>query len=365
MRARFLVTFVICGLLLATAGLKAQINTCNVRGVVSDQNQAPVAGATVEFQAIELGIKFVLHTNKKGEYFQLGVKPGFYNISVSAKGYGTYQMSARLEMGSDFTNHVGNTNNDNVHNFVLPAAGRNIDDRAAATTNITVVGFTPPTSDTRQSLEAKRQRELQKENAEIQKRVTKVKGLNEKLMMASSAGKAGDWEQAVSFAQEATHMAPDIDLTWAVLGDAYLGRGQADQAESAYLKAIELRPNLAGYHNNLARARSQKNDIEHAVPEFVAAIKMDPFNASRYYYNMAAAFTAAHDTDDAVKAWEEVIRLDPTKSDAYYWKAFNLNAQAHPGSTTAISEALKQYLEREPDGRYAESAKQMLQEIKP
>jgi len=197
MRARFswlmsvvLATFVLAG------SLTAQINTCNARGVVSDQNQNPVAGAAVEFQAIELGIKFVLHTNKKGEYFQLGVKPGFYNISVSAQGYGTYQMSTYLEMGSDFTNHVGNTNNDNVHNFVLPPAGKNIDDRAAATSNIRVFGNLGPTQDTRQEREAKRQRELQKENSDIQKRVAKVKGLNEKLLMASSAGKAGDWDQA-------------------------------------------------------------------------------------------------------------------------------------------------------------------------
>src|SRR5437660_4314468 len=145
MRARvsWIGLFVLCAFVL-TGLLSAQINTCNARGVVSDQNRNPVAGATLEFQAIELGIKFVLHTNKKGEYFQLGVKPGFYNISVSAQGYGTYQMSTYLEMGSDFTNHVGNTNNDNVHNFVLPPAGKNIDDRAAATSNIRVFGNLGP-----------------------------------------------------------------------------------------------------------------------------------------------------------------------------------------------------------------------------
>src|SRR5437667_2169403 len=363
MRARFscIGLFVLCAFVL-TGLLSAQINTCNARGVVSDQNQNPVAGAAVEFQAIELGIKFVLHTNKKGEYFQLGVKPGFYNISVSAQGYGTYQMSTYLEMGSDFTNHVGNTNNDNVHNFVLPPAGKNIDDRAAATSNIRVFGNLGPTQDTRQEREAKRQRELQKENADIQKRVAKVKGLNEKLLMASSAGKAGDWDQAVAFAQQATQMAPDIDLTWDVLGDSYMGKQQPEEAERANRKANEMHTNIAGYHNNLARARSQRNDLEHAVPEFAAAIKLDPFNASRYYYNMAAAFTRAHDADRAVKAWDEVIRLDPTKSDAYYWKAFNLNAQDHPAST-AITEALKQYLEREPDGQYADAAKEMLQQV--
>ena len=362
MPARFFASVVLCAVLLVVP-VTAQINTCNARGVVSDQDQNPIAGATVEFQSIQLGIKFVLHTNKKGEYFQLGVKPGFYNISVSAPGYGTYQKSVRLEMGNDFTNHVGNTNNDNLHNLVLPPAGKNIDDRAAATSDITVVDFTSPTSETRQSREAKRQRELQKENADTQKRVAKIKGLNEKLLMASSAGKAGDWDQAVAFAQQATQMAPDIDLTWAVLGDAYMGRQQPDEAEHAYQKAIEMRPNLAGYHNNLARALSQKNDMQHAVPEFVAAIKMDPFNAPRYYYNMAAAFTAAHDADDAVKAWDEVIRLDPTKSDAYYWKAFNLNAQGKPAAAAAISDALQQYLQRDPDGQYADAAKVMLQQV--
>src|SRR5438270_13910746 len=106
MRVRLcLLQVVLCTFLLAGL-LTAQINTCNARGVVSDQNQNPVAAAAGEFQAIELGIKFVLHTNKKAEYFQVRVKTALYNISVSAQGYGPYQMSTYLDMGSEFTNHV-------------------------------------------------------------------------------------------------------------------------------------------------------------------------------------------------------------------------------------------------------------------
>src|SRR5207253_9481610 len=125
--------------------------------------------------------------------------------------------------------------------------------RAPATSNLRVCGKLGPSQDTRQERKAKRQRELQKENADIQKRVAKVKGLNEKLLMASSAGKAGDWDQAVAFAQQATQMPPDIDLTWAVLGDSYMGKQQPEEAARAYLKAIEMRPNLASNTNNLAR----------------------------------------------------------------------------------------------------------------
>src|SRR5439155_13027044 len=138
MPARFFASVAFCAVLLVVP-LTAQINTCNARGVVSDQDQNPIAGATVEFQSIQLGIKFVLHTNKKGEYFQLGIKPGFYNISVSAHGYGTYQKSVRLEMGSDFTNHVGNTNNENLHNYVLPPTRKYDDDRDATNSYISIV----------------------------------------------------------------------------------------------------------------------------------------------------------------------------------------------------------------------------------
>ena len=57
-----------------------------VKGVCRDMNGNPIAGATVEWQNTENGRKYALKTNKKGEYFSLGIEPGKYKVTLSQDG---------------------------------------------------------------------------------------------------------------------------------------------------------------------------------------------------------------------------------------------------------------------------------------
>ena len=58
--------------------------TGSVGGVCKDESGNPVAGATVEYANTANGRKYTIKTNKKGEYYSLGLEPGQYNIIITA-----------------------------------------------------------------------------------------------------------------------------------------------------------------------------------------------------------------------------------------------------------------------------------------
>jgi Carboxypeptidase regulatory-like domain len=70
--------------------------TGTVKGVARDMQGNPIVGATVEWYNTDNGRKYTLKTNKKGEYFSLGIEPGKYKVTLlqdgkqldSVNGYG-------------------------------------------------------------------------------------------------------------------------------------------------------------------------------------------------------------------------------------------------------------------------------------
>src|ERR1700747_3443135 len=60
--------------------------TGTVKGVAKDMQGNPIVGATVEWYNTDNGRKYTLKTNKKGEYFSLGIEPGKYKVVLSQNG---------------------------------------------------------------------------------------------------------------------------------------------------------------------------------------------------------------------------------------------------------------------------------------
>src|ERR1700752_4859642 len=50
-----------------------------VKGVCKDAQGNPIADVVVAYNNLDNGQKYALKTNKKGEYFSLGLTPGTYN----------------------------------------------------------------------------------------------------------------------------------------------------------------------------------------------------------------------------------------------------------------------------------------------
>jgi len=338
-----------------------------VKGTCKDAQGNPVADAIVVWANLENGQKYTLKTNKKGEYFSLGITPGRYNVTLY-KSPDDQKAGKELFHQNNFTVQL----DENTLDFDLKKEQEN----AAKG-----VGLTP------EQLKA-----LEEQKAKAQKEQNTVKSLNDKLNAAKTAADAGDFDSAIAQLNEANQVDPSRDLIWFKLGDYYRlsAAKQTDTAEKqkrygsaaeAYQKAIQLKQaapadkdpaatakTLAAYYNNLAEAYAKSNKVDDAVKTYELAAQSDPSSAGQYYFNTGAVLTNAGKVDDAIAAFDKVIAADPNKADAYYWKGVNLIGKATLQGDKMVAppgtaEAFQKYLELQPTGSYADAAKQMLTSI--
>jgi tetratricopeptide (TPR) repeat protein len=337
--------------------------TGSVKGVCKDATGTPIVGANLEWMNTDNGRKYNLKTNKKGEYFSLGIEPGKYKVTLTQDGKQLDQV-AGFPVGMDES-----TLDFDMKKSQVEAAAQK--------------GISP------EQLKA-----MQEQQAKAAKETNTVKALNEKLAIANQAIQGGDYETAITTLNEATQTDPTRDLLWARLGDANLGSGpkQTDTAEKQkrygaavtdYQKAIELKKTnmataakpedpkvLAAYYNNLGQAEARSGQLDEAVKSYDLAAQQNPAGAAQYYYNQGAVLTNSGKVDEANAAFDKSIAADPTKADAYYQKGVNLinKATTDPKTGKVIpapgtEEALNKYLELQPTGQFAEGAKSMLQYI--
>ncbi len=338
----------------------------SVKGVCKDAQGNPVADAVVVYANQDNGQKYSLKTNKKGEYFSLGIAPGKYVVTL-------YKNADDAKANKEVFH---------VNGFQVQLDENTLDFDLKKEQERSAQG---------QGLTPEQIKQMQEAKEKQQKEVTTVKALNEKLAAANTAIQGGDFDTAIASLKEATQMDASRDLLWFKLGEAYRlsAPKQTDPAEKqkrldaaveAYQKAVQLRQaatndkdpnaakNLAAYYNNLAEAYAKAGKVDDAVKTYALAAQTDPTAAAQYYYNSGAVLTNAGKADDAVAAFDRAIAADPNRPDSYYQKGVNLIGKATLQGDKTVAppgtvEAFQKYLELQPTGPYADVAKQMLATI--
>jgi tetratricopeptide (TPR) repeat protein len=365
MKKHFAFLFVILALGLCVPPVFAQASG-TVKGTAKDAQGNPVADGIVVWSNMDNGQKYPLKTNKKGEYFSLGVSPGKYLVTL-------YKNADEMKAGKEL---------DHVKGFTVTLDENTLDLDVKKEMESAAKG---------QGLSPEQVKQMQEQQAKAAKETNTVKSLNEKLNAAKTAADAGDFDTAIASLNEATQVDGTRDLLWFKLGDYYRlsAPKQTDPAEKQkryasaiedYQKAIDLKKaatndkdpnagkNLAAYYNNLAEAYAKANKVDDAVKTYQLAAAADPTNAGQYYFNTGAVLTNAGKVDDALAAFDKVIAADPSRADAYYWKGVNMIGKATLQSDKMVAppgtaEAFQKYLELQPTGTYADAAKQMLTSI--
>lgn len=340
----------------------------SVKGVCKDVQGNPIVGGVVVYQNLDNGQKYTLKTDKKGEYFSLGLAGGSYVVTL-------YQNADDAKANKELFhfNKFPVQLSENELDFDLK---KQAEDAAKGT------GLPP-------EAQKKAQEQVEKQTKEV----TTVKNLNEKLLAARAASDAGDFDKAVSLLEEANQVDATRDLIWFNLGDAYRNSAvkQTDTAErqkrldssvAAYKKAIEIKTavaddkdanrakHLASYYNNLGEAYGKHRPpmIDEAVAAYDQAAQLDPPGATGYYFNSGAVLTNAGQADKAIVSFDKAIAADPNNANAYYQKGVNLLGKATLQGDKMVAppgtaEAFQKYLELQPTGQLADAAKQMLSSI--
>jgi tetratricopeptide (TPR) repeat protein len=351
----------LAGLFLFTLAASAQ--TSSLSGEVKDEDGKPLVGAWVMIERTDIKGNYKVKTNKKGEYFHAGLPLGTYNVRLEVDGKMRDEVKGvRTRLGDPLP-----------INFDLQGQKKKNQEVQAAAASGTL------TKEQERSMSPAEKAAMDKALKEREQSLQKNKALNDSFVGGMDALKAQKYDDAVAAFTKAAEMDPKQHVVWANLAESYFGQAKSKTGDEqmalmnkgyeAYGKALELKPDDAGYHNNYALALARGKKFPEAQAELTKAAQMDPTNAGRYYYNLGALLVNNQQLEPAGEAFKKAIEAQPDYADAYYQYGIYLISKATTTADGKVTpqpgtrEAFEKYLALKPDGPYAESAKGMLSMI--
>ena len=344
---------------LFTFGAMAQ--TASLEGEVKGEDGKPLKDALIKLERKDIKGSYKVKTNKKGQWFHAGLPLGTYDIMCEVEGKVVDTVKGvRTRLGDPLP-----------VNFDLSkmAAQRKAMEQAASTGQVT--------EEMSREMTKEQMEDLEKATKERAAALAKNKELNDAFNAGMENLKTKNFPASIEAFEKAAGIDPKQVVIWANKAEAHVGfagtkTGDEQIAElnkgmEAYGKALELKADDAGMHNNYALALAKAKKYPEAQAELDKAAQLDPPNAGRYYYNLGAILTNVNQLEPASIAFKKAIEADPNYADAHYQYGLYLFSKATitaDGKTVPVAgtvEAFQKYLELKPDGPFADAAKGMLQ----
>jgi tetratricopeptide (TPR) repeat protein len=109
--------------------------------------------------------------------------------------------------------------------------------------------------------------------------------------------------------------------------------------------------------SNLAYAYYKAGRFEDAGAKYEAAAAMEPSKAAMYHANAGAAYLAGRSNAKAEAAYKMAASASGGAANSWYF--WGVCAQGNNNNADALT-ALRGYLQKEPNGRYAADARQRI-----
>src|SRR5262245_38846250 len=200
---------------LAIALPAAAQSTGMVKGVVKDAQGQPVDGAKVSIDMAEgVNRHFETKSNKKGEFVQIGLAPGNYNITAEKDKATSNAAPARVSIS-----------------------------RPAEVTLVIGAGGPPGGKEA----------------------AAKVAELKKAFEEGIAAGQAGKHDDAIAAFTKASEINPSCFDCQYNIGYMYTQKKEYDKAEAAYKKAIELKADYAEAYSGLANIYNLQRKFDQAA----------------------------------------------------------------------------------------------------
>jgi tetratricopeptide (TPR) repeat protein len=354
--------------------------TAAFEGDVKGEDGKPLVKTMIHIERIDIKGNYKVATDKKGHYYYGGLPPGgTFKIWVEVDG-------KERDSVSNIRSGLGDAQK---FDFDLSKSAKSSADRQAELRKQIESGAALTKEQTR-DMTPEQKAALEKKMKDAQADLAKHKAVNEAFNAGKAAldkaptetdpgEKAKDYDSAIENLEKAKVIAPEQNVIWGNLGDAYGGAAKAksgadqqallEKGIENYKKAIELKPDDAAYHNNYALLLALAKKSDEALVELTKAAQLDPPSAGKYYFNGGAVLVNLGQNDAAGAMFKKAIEADPDYAEAHYQFGLSLYAKATTAADGKIvppegtKEEFQKYLELTPTGPNAETAKAMLQSM--
>jgi Flp pilus assembly protein TadD len=286
-----------------------------LKGKVLDAEGKPVQGAQIVIEFADgVNRKFQVKTDRRGEFIQIGLQPGNYKVTATVDKLGSFSLPARVSLGKP---------GEVLFEF-KPGAGGG--DPAAA---------------------------------------AKAEALKKSFAEGVAATQSKNFDLAIQKFEEAAAAVPTCFDCYYNIGYAYSQKKDDKQAEAAWLKAVELKPDYSEALNALATLyNNQKRFDEAAAMGAKAAAAGGVIGGSGNadaVYNQGIILWNQGKIAEAKEKFSEVLKINASHPEAHFQLGMAL---LNEGNVAGAITSFEKYLELAPDGQYAAQAKGMLAQLK-
>lgn len=186
---------------------------------------------------------------------------------------------------------------------------------------------------------------------------------------------AANYPEAITTYLAAISLNPADTPIYYNLGTAYQASGDFNSAKAQYQKALDLDKNNETYKNAIklldadianpliqsAISKQTANDLPGAILDYSMALELVP-NDAQTHFNLATAYQGNKQDDLAIQSYLKAAQLDPkNQSDAFFFLAAIYEEKKN--NKTAI-ENYQKYLQSAPTGSYAKDATERMAYLK-
>jgi len=157
--------------------------------------------------------------------------------------------------------------------------------------------------------------------------------------MGLAAMAEGNYAKAIAYFTKGVKVTPDDPVMWKLLGDAYAAAKFYPEAERAYLKALELKPDYGEAMFGLGVLYKEWGRLEEALPWLEKAAALPTYEERyRAFYQLAQIYKSLGNEELYLKNLQVAVNLYP-----YYGEAL-LELARHYGAKGDLETAKRYYL---------------------
>lgn len=225
------------------------------------------------------------------------------------------------------------------------------------------------------SLSINPENEKAKKALESLKNEVENKKIQELISRALELQNSENYQGAITTYLAAISLRPDNAQLYYNLGTAYQAQGKYTEAIKQYEKAVELDAENENYKQaiklvkddiarpliNSAIQKQTTNDLLGAISDYKKALEVFPEDAQTHF-NLATAYQSASQLDNAIQSYLKAVEIDPeTQSDSLFFVA---TIYEERNDIKRAIEYYEKYLKNSPNATYAKEAKDLIDYLK-